>query len=80
MKNGIDEPKELSGVGGKILGHLHTNKISFDGETTTCEFFMCENWESGIGLLGHSGFFDKYATFFNTPDQYYEIYKKKESA
>lgn len=83
MENGIGDPVEINGVCGKTNVHLHTNKITFCGETFECDFFMCKdsNYDE-IGLLGHygvnklhRGFFSKYIVSFNTPARYYEIFK-----
>lgn len=86
LSNGIGTTR-LVGLGGERAGHLHTNKVSLQKrdamsrvmegamEIFECQFFMCENWDTGIGLLGHRGFFSVYSVFFNTKEEYFAINK-----
>lgn len=83
MIDGVGKPRKISGVDGGADGFLHTNEIKFCGESFLCDFIVCEDWRNeSIGLLGHygaiisgRGFFSEYVVTFNTPKQYFEIFK-----
>ncbi len=65
---------EIGGIGGRISGWLHSNRIRFGKESVKCDFYLCDNYNYW-GLLGHCGFFSQYAVLFDTRKKWFEIYK-----
>lgn len=73
LRSGL-RSQPMNGIGGSLTGHLHTNDVEIAGVRYNIQCFMCENWQFGYGLLGHTGFLDRFDVFLSTRHQYYEIY------
>jgi hypothetical protein len=59
------KPVYLEGVGGRILGYLHTLPVSVGKKKFRCKIIFSKEFTVSFNLLGRDNFFEQFVITFN---------------
>lgn len=60
----------LEGVGGRILGYLHTVKVAVGGKSFPCKFVFSREFTVSLNILGRDNFFSEFLITFDEENGY----------